>query len=192
MISKRLQLNSENKSRMNTNIFHKPKLIILAGLPGTGKTTLARLLSKKLSLVYLRLDCIEVPFCVYNQNAGANGEGYRAIINIARENLKLNLGVIIDMVNPLHLTRAMFLNLAREVDADMFQFELKINDTVLHRKRVEERKADIEGHNLPTWQDILNVNYEEWNTEIDGNATVIYMDNSKQAFRICLDTIYGK
>lgn len=41
---------------------HKLLFITLAGLPGTGKTTLA----KNLSLVYLRLDCIEVPFYRYN------------------------------------------------------------------------------------------------------------------------------
>lgn len=34
----------------------KPLFITLAGLPGTGKTTLAKSLAKKLSLVYLRLD----------------------------------------------------------------------------------------------------------------------------------------
>lgn len=192
MISKIPQLNFENIDQKNTAILHKPKLIILAGLPGTGKTTLARFLSKKLSLVYLRLDCIEVPFCVYSQNAGANGEGYHAIANIAKENLNLGLGVIIDTVNPLHITRTMFLSLAKEIEVEIFQFELKMNDEILHRKRVEKRKADIAGHNIPTWQDVLNLNYEKWNADIDGYTTVLCMDNSKQAFHVCLNTIYGK
>ena len=96
------------------NIRIAPKLIILAGLPGTGKTTLARLLSKKLSLVYLRVDCIEAPFIAHNPNAGSEGEGYQALINLATENLRIGHGVIIDTVNPLHLSRAMFMDLSKE------------------------------------------------------------------------------
>lgn len=63
----------------------KPLFITSAGLQGTGKTTLARSLAKKLSLVYLRLDCVEVPFYRYNATSGSKGEGYDAIVNFARE-----------------------------------------------------------------------------------------------------------
>ncbi|WP_442951312.1 AAA family ATPase [Paenarthrobacter sp. Z7-10] len=35
------------------------RLIIVAGLPGTGKTTLARPLSERLAACYLRVDAIE-------------------------------------------------------------------------------------------------------------------------------------
>ncbi|AHJ71499.1 AAA family ATPase [Zymomonas mobilis] len=34
-------------------------LIVFTGLPGCGKTTIAQLLSKKLSAVYIRVDEIE-------------------------------------------------------------------------------------------------------------------------------------
>jgi predicted kinase len=34
-------------------------LIILAGLPGTGKTTIARLLARRLGAVHVRIDSIE-------------------------------------------------------------------------------------------------------------------------------------
>lgn len=166
-----------------------PLFITLAGLPGTGKTTLARLLAKKLSLVYLRLDCIEVPFYRYNATSGSKGEGYDAIVNLARENLNLGLGVIVDTVNPLHLTRKSFRDLAKETNANFLQFELKTNNLLLHKKRIEQRKADIVGHNLPTWNKVLNVEYEEWDGSVDGLATVIFTDNGEKAFSECLDTI---
>ena len=166
-----------------------PLFITLAGLPGTGKTTLARLLAKKLSLVYLRLDCIEVPFYRYNATSGSKGEGYDAIVNLARENLNLGLGVIVDTVNPLHLTRKSFRDLAKETNANFLQFELKTNNLLLHKKRIEQRKADIVGHNLPTWNKVLNVEYEEWDGSVDGLATVIFTDNGEKASSECLDTI---
>lgn len=166
----------------------KPILIILAGLPGTGKTTLARLLAKELSLVYLRVDCIEAPFCAAHMDVGA--KGYQALIHVARENLRLEHGVIIDTVNPLHITRSMFLALAKEEHAKLIQFELKVKDVSLHQKRVEERKADIPGLDVPTWQDVRKREYDEWNEKIDGHATVVWMDNGELAFQKCLNVIH--
>ena len=37
----------------------RPVLIALSGLPGTGKTTIARGVSARLGAVLLRIDCIE-------------------------------------------------------------------------------------------------------------------------------------
>lgn len=181
----------EHNYKTEESMRMSPKLIILAGLPGTGKSTLARLLSKELSLVYLRVDCIEAPFIAHNPNAGSEGEGYQALINIAVENLKLGHAVIIDTVNPLHLSRAMFMDLSEEIKAETFQFELKMKDMSLHKKRVEERKSDITNLRVPTWQDVLNREYEEWDENRDGPVTVIWMDDGEQAFHKCLEIIRG-
>jgi shikimate kinase len=37
----------------------EPELIVLSGLPGVGKTTIARELGRSLAAVYLRIDSIE-------------------------------------------------------------------------------------------------------------------------------------
>lgn len=179
-------------SKVNKNSKNKPRLIILAGLPGSGKTTLARLLAKELSLVYLRVDSVEAPFNAYYPDAGSHGEGYEALINLARENLKLANDVIIDTVNPFHLTRAMFMSLDKEMDLETFQFEIKLKDKSLHKKRVEERKSDIRNLKVPSWQEVLDREYEEWDEKIDGPVKTIWMDNSKTAFLTCLEIIFKK
>lgn len=166
-----------------------PWLIILAGLPGTGKTTIARLLAKEFSLLYLRADSVEAPFRNYDPTAGSHGEGYQALINLALENLMLGQGVIIDTVNPLHLSRAMFLHLADQTRAHLLQFELKTRSTALHKGRVEERRSDLPGFSVPSWQDVLDREYEEWDPLRDGPATVIWTDDFDEAVRSCLEAV---
>ncbi len=40
-------------------ITHAPALIVFGGLPGTGKTTVSRELTRRLEATYLRIDVIE-------------------------------------------------------------------------------------------------------------------------------------
>ena len=49
-------------------------LIILSGLPGTGKTTIARQLAHELAAVYLRIDSIEQS--IRAAGRPVEGEGY--------------------------------------------------------------------------------------------------------------------
>ncbi len=168
------------------------KLIIFAGLPGTGKTTLARKLSSELHYFYLRVDCIEAPFSTYYPKAGENGEGYDALINLAYENLLLGHHVIIDTVNPLHISREMFNQLKENTKSRTVQFELKIKNQTIHKTRVEKRKSDVEGLKIPTWDDVITREYEEWNPALDGDRFEIWTDDMENAFENCLKIISEK
>lgn len=168
------------------------KLIVLAGLPGTGKTTLAKKITRRLTYVYLRVDCIEAPFAAINPKAGQEGEGYEALINLAYENLQLGLNVIIDTVNPMHLSRKKFLQLAARTKAEMLQFELKIKDAMTHKSRVENRVSDIPGLKVPSWEDVLKREYEPWDSRLDGKCYEIYTDDMEKALDQCLGIITSR
>ncbi len=81
-------------------------LIVFAGLPGTGKTTLARALAEARGAVYLRIDTIEQTLRTSGTLAGDVGPaGYLVPHALPEANLLLGPVVVADSVNPLQITR---------------------------------------------------------------------------------------
>ncbi|MGI4812206.1 MAG: AAA family ATPase [Janthinobacterium lividum] len=141
-------------------------LIVFGGLPGTGKTTVAQMLARKLAAVYLRIDTLEQAFIASGDGHSDIGPaGYLAAYAVASDNLRLGSTVVADSVNPLHLTRSSWRNVAFEAGVRVFEIELICSDTTAHRLRVEGRRADIPGHILPTWQSVLERRYDAWESE---------------------------
>ena len=141
-------------------------LITFGGLPGTGKTTVARMLARQLAAVYLRIDTLEQAFIASGEGAADIGPaGYLAAYAVAADNLRLGSTVIADSVNSLHVTRSAWRQVALNAGVSIFEIELICSDTTTHRRRVEERHADIPGHNLPTWENVLDRQYDPWESE---------------------------
>ena len=141
-------------------------LIAFGGLPGTGKTTVARALARKLAAVYLRIDTLEQAF-IASGNGGADigPAGYLAAYAVAGDNLSLGLTVVADSVNSLHITRNAWRNVALEAGVPIFEIELICSDVATHCLRVERRSADIPGFQLPTWTSVLERQYDSWESE---------------------------
>ena len=81
-------------------------LIVLSGLPGTGKTTIARALAARVHAVHVRVDSIEQAL----RDAGSlarplTDEGYRVAYAVAADNLAAGRTVVADSVNPIAITR---------------------------------------------------------------------------------------
>ena len=141
-------------------------LIVFAGLPGTGKTTIAKELARELEAVYLRIDSIEQTLRdsgAYNNLTGDSG--YCVAYVIAEENLRLGRTVIADSENPLELTRDAWLKVASRADVRAIEIELKCSDLEAHRQRVEARSTDVTGLRPPTWQNVIRREYHSWTRE---------------------------
>jgi predicted kinase len=136
-------------------------LIIFGGLPGSGKTTLARFLARDIGAVHLRIDSIEA--VIYEAGVTEmNDTGYRVAYAIARDNLGLGRTVVADSVNPLAITRAAWLAVAHHASVPAVEIEVRCSDVGEHRRRVEMRTSDICGFRLPTWEEVVTREYEPW------------------------------
>jgi predicted kinase len=138
-------------------------LISFSGLPGTGKTAIAREVVRDLAAVYVRIDSIE--HAMRGAGFQVESEGYRVAAAVAEDNLRLGRIVLTDCVNPWPLTRAEWRAVAERAGVPALEVEIVCSDRDEHRRRVETRTADIAGHRLPTWQEVLDRDYRAWDSE---------------------------
>lgn len=134
--------------------------MVLGGLPGVGKTTVARALLAQWQAVYLRIDSIEQAL----RDSGAlNGDvgpaGYVVAYALARTQLAQGLSVLVDCVNPLAVTRDAWHSVARGAQVPCLDVEVICSDGVEHQRRVEQRVSDLPGHVTPSWGSVLRHDY---------------------------------
>ena len=141
-------------------------LVVVGGLPATGKSTIAGILARQTKTPYLRIDRIEQAIVAWSSLSHPLGPvGYAVAYELAREQLQLDLDVIVECVNPITLTRDSWLRTADEAGAGIVEVEVVCSDESEHRRRVETRTSDVEGLLLPTWAAVVGRVYEPWSRE---------------------------
>lgn len=138
-------------------------LVVFGGLPGTGKTTIVRIVAARLRAAYIRIDAIEQAMRsagVLAKPDGVGPAGYAAAYALAKENLRLGLPVVADCVNPLPETRAAWRETA--APGPIVEAEIVCSDPAEHRRRVETRRVDLPGLVPPTWASVQRHEYAPW------------------------------
>lgn len=137
------------------------QLITFSGLPGVGKTTIAKALCREMRATYIRIDVIESALRESTLEAYPCGNaGYLAAAGLAKSNLLTGQTVVTDMVNPNRWSRELWSSVAMHCQVKALNIEVVCSNEKIHRERVENRQPDIEGHPLPSWESVKGRAYD--------------------------------
>src|SRR5512143_1404490 len=138
-------------------------LIVLGGLPGVGKTAIARELARHLCAVHVRIDSIERAIRESGvTSVPLDDAGYRVGYAVVEDNLRLGHIVIADSVNPWPVTRDAWLRVADRAEAPAVEIEVVCSDAREHRRRVEQRLGEEPASGGPTWEEVVSRDYRGW------------------------------
>jgi hypothetical protein len=134
----------------------KPRLVLVTGLPGTGKSTVAEAIADRIGAPVLAHDWAmsalrpypEVQSALDRMPMGHRAVGWSTLHALARSQLRAGRSVILDGV-----ARADELRTCREIahdeDASMVVIATQCSDPSVHRSRVEGRQRLI-----PNWHEL--------------------------------------
>ena len=160
------------------------RLIVLGGLPASGKSTIAREVARRTGAVWLRVDSMD-------QAIWASGTAptdlrdwiYRAAQAVAEDNLRLGRDVIGDCVNDIVLTRNGWRSAGLRAGAEIIEVEIVCTDPIEHRRRVETRATEFPDLVLPHWEAVAGREFELWDR---GRLTI---DAAGRSIDTCVELV---
>jgi predicted kinase len=156
-----------------------PVLVVFAGRPGSGKTTLARLVAAELRAANLRIDAIEAAILLSGLGPPPLGPvGHAVARTVGAACLAAGTPVVVDAVNPRADARKGWAALAGEARVPLRVVEVAVSDPSEHRRRVEARRSDLAGLTVPTWEQVTALVYEPWDTGRDGPRLLVSNDGT--------------
>ena len=137
-------------------------LIVLSGLPATGKTVLAADVARALGAVLLSVDPVDSALAQAGvRETGAAGLASYAVVGaMAEQNLALGTTVVVDAVNAVGEAKTFWIELARRLDARLLAVETILSDPAIHRERLAGRIREM-AIAEPTW-DAVALRRDEW------------------------------
>jgi predicted kinase len=131
-------------------------LVVLSGLPGTGKSAVATALATHLGAVHLSIDPIEDALLGAGlpRSWETGVAAYEAARVVTEANLALGLTVVVDAVNDSEPARDTWRAAAAATGSDPVFVVLALEDGVEHRRRLETRVRGLENVPEPSWDDV--------------------------------------
>lgn len=170
----------------------KLKLIIITGLPCSGKSTIAEGIAEKLKLPVFSVDPIESSILKsgIKRSFETGLAAYLIAQTLAKEQLKLDLSVIIDAVSPVKEARVMWNELSKKYNAQLIIIECVL-DKDLHKKRIESRIRKLYGIPEITLDDVekCRKEYLKWEEE---RLIIDTSNNNKNNLKKALEYIHSR
>lgn len=167
-----------------------PVLVVIGGLPATGKTTIARIVARALNAAYLRIDTIESAILRSEGRSELlrGDEGYAVGYAVTADQLDLGRDVVAECVNPLGITRDAWRDTGLRSGAQVVEVELVCSDKREHRRRLQNRTLDIDDLKNPTWQQVLDRECEPWSRDhLIVDTSVIPPEDAAQMILTAVD-----
>ena len=156
------------------------KMIVLSGLPGTGKSTLAETIGKKLGIPVFAKDWLEAVLLKNGFSSSSDERdlgyvGYELLTVLAERQLMLGQSVILDSVASTQSIRKTWHGLANQYHAQWRVVECICSNETLHKERLKGRKRNIPGWHELKWADVEKVKlyFQKW----DEDRLVLDMEN---------------
>ena len=142
----------------------RPVLVVIGGLPGSGKSTIATALARETSTPYVRVDRVEQAVVDWT-SADAPGRSGR-LRGGARRSPTSSSGwdwtSSWSASTPPPSPGTPGRRRPARPRAGLVEVEVVCSDPVEHRRRVEERATDVVGLVKPTWAEVVGRDYQPW------------------------------
>ena len=136
---------------------------------------------------YLRIDAIETAVIRCGLARPPVGPvGYAVAHEVATSTLGAGVSVVADAVNPVAEARQGWRDLACRTGARLVVFETVLADRAEHRRRVTQRKPDLDGQDVPTWEQVQAGDYLACDDTRDGPRVVIDMIDADEGYRTAM------
>ena len=150
-------------------------LVAMAGLPGTGKSTIGQVVASRLGIPVVSVDPIESAIL----QAGIDSDqptglaAYLVAETLAERILVTGTGAMIDAVNAVDPAREQWVNLAARLNEPMKFIEVICSDPELHRSRIESWRKSMP-HIQLTWNAVEQSfdDYAEWSGDSGAVARI--------------------
>lgn len=131
------------------------KLIVMTGLPATGKSAIAEALGRELSIPVFALDWLRGVMRRYDIESETSGyAAYEMLVALAARQLMLGQSAIIDSVLTPPAIRGAIRDLAMDYHVPIYGIWTYSSDETVHQERLAKRKRNIPHWPELKWEDV--------------------------------------
>lgn len=143
--------------RENASVHTGSTFVVMRGFPGTGKSTIARLLASALHASLIDRDIIrQTAVHAFGEHPQVGQFSYDLMFSLAREQLSLGLSVVVDTPLTYRTTYEQCKEMARTFQIPMLVVHCQCPPEV-QKRRLEGRKGNVSAFQITSWDE-----WEQW------------------------------